>query len=71
MDWLVWIGAAMTVAGIAGIGWCVTIALRLRRAALSEEEQRARLQRAVIINISSLGLSALGLALVVTGIILG
>ncbi|MFC7703291.1 hypothetical protein ACFQXB_03670 [Plastorhodobacter daqingensis] len=71
MEWLIWTGAAAALLGVAGLIWCVVLALGLRKSSLPEDEQRRRLQRVVIINMSALGLSALGLVLVVAGIILG
>ncbi len=70
MEWLIWIGAAAALAGVAGLVWCVILALGLRRSSLPEEAQRAQLRRVVVINMAALGLSALGLVLVVAGIIL-
>jgi uncharacterized membrane protein len=71
MQALIWIGAAMTLGGVAGLGYCVLRAIRARRAGLADEAMRAELQRVVMINMAALGLSALGLALVVVGILLG
>lgn len=71
MDILIWIGAALTVLGIAGLGWCVVKALAARRAGLDEPAMRAALQKVVILNMAALGVSALGLVTVVAGILLG
>ena len=70
MQWMVWIGAAVTVAGLAGLVLAIRKALRVRRAELSEEEARAELARVVPLNLGSLLLSALGLMFVVVGIVL-
>jgi hypothetical protein len=45
--------------------------LRARRANLEEAAMRAELQRLITINMAALGFSALGLAAVVAGILLG
>lgn len=71
MDWLIWIGAAISLAGVAGLVWCILLATRARKAGLSDEEMRARLQRVVMLNMAALGISALGLMCVVLGILLG
>lgn len=71
MDWLIWIGAAISLAGVAGLVWCILLATRARKAGLSDEEMRARLQRVVMLNMAALGVSALGLMCVVLGILLG
>jgi hypothetical protein len=70
MDWLVWIGAAMSLGGIAGLLRCIQLALRARRSGLDNTAMRARLQQIVTFNLAALGVSALGLMLVVMGIIL-
>jgi hypothetical protein len=71
MGVLIWIGAAATLAGLAGILWCLWTVLQARRAGLPDAELRARIQGVVAINLGALGLSALGLAMVVAGILLG
>ena len=71
MQSLVWVGAAVSLIGVAGLGYCVMRALRARRAGLAEEAMRAELQRVVVINMGALAVSALGLMMVVLGIFLG
>jgi hypothetical protein len=71
MDWLIWIGAAISLAGVAGLVWCIVLATQARKAGLAEEAMRARLQRVVTLNMAALGISALGLMCVVVGILLG
>ncbi|MEZ5778493.1 MAG: hypothetical protein R3E44_09030 [Paracoccaceae bacterium] len=71
MDLLIWIGAAVTLAGLAALLWCIHGIIRARRANLPDEELRARLQRAVALNLGALLLSAIGLMMVVVGIMLG
>lgn len=71
MQILIWIGVAVTLAGLAGIVWCILQVARIRRAGGDDEEKRRGLQRMVAVNLGALGLSALGLMLVVAGILLG
>lgn len=71
MQALIWIGAFVSLVGIAGLGYCIARALKARRAGLPDDAMRAELQRVVVINMAALGVSALGLMLVVTGILLG
>jgi uncharacterized membrane protein len=71
MQALIWAGAMMTLGGVAGLGYCVLRAMRARKAGLEDAAMRAELQRVVVINMAALGVSALGLALVVAGILLG
>ncbi|MDP3263243.1 MAG: hypothetical protein U1E06_01260 [Tabrizicola sp.] len=71
MQALIWIGAFVSLVGIAGLGYCIMRAMKARGAGLPDEAMRAELQRVVVINMAALGVSALGLMLVVTGILLG
>lgn len=68
---LIWIGALVSLAGIAGLIWCVMIALRARREGLDDAAMKERLQKVVAINMGALFLSAIGLMMVVIGILLG
>ncbi len=71
MQALIWIGAFVSLLGIAGLGYCVVRAMKARRAGLGDDAMRAELQRVVVINMAALGVSALGLMMVVVGILLG
>lgn len=71
MDILIWIGAAMTLAGFVGIVWSIFAIQRARRAGLDDAALRAKLQKVLPVNLGALGLSVLGLMLVVLGIMLG
>ncbi len=71
MQAVIWSGAALTLIGVAGLGYCVVKALRARRAGLDDAAMRAALQGIVTLNMAALGVSALGLMLVVLGIALG
>lgn len=68
---LMWIGVALTVAGLALLGWCIREAMRARRAGHDDDAMKARLQRLVAINLGALALSALGLMSVIMGLALG
>ena len=70
MGWLVWSGAAFAAAGLAGVIYTVALVLRARGAALPDAELRARMQRAVTLNLAALAVSMLGLVLVIVGVIL-
>jgi hypothetical protein len=70
MDYVIWGGAVLSMLGVAGLVWCIVMALSARRASLPEAEMRARLQRIVVLNMAALAVSALGLMAVVVGIIL-
>ena len=70
MEWLIWLGAAVSLAGLAGLFACIAAVWRARRAKLPDDAMRAKLQRVVAWNLASLFTSAIGLALVAVGVIL-
>ncbi len=70
MDGLIWAGAAVTVLGLLGLIWCIVTVTRARAAGLDEAALKARLQRVVAYNLGALGVSAIGLMMVVVGIFL-
>lgn len=70
MEMIVWIGAALTLAGIAMLVWCIFSVVKSRRAGLPDEELKARLQKIVALNVGALAVSGLGLTAVIVGIIL-
>jgi hypothetical protein len=71
MQILIWIGAAVTLAGLGGLVWCILSVIRARRAGLPDDQLRVRLQRIVVWNLGALFLSVMGLMLVVVGIVFG
>ena len=71
MQALIWIGTIMTLLGVAGLGYCIRRAVLARNSGLDDEAMRTALQKVVTLNLAALGVSALGLGLVVTGILLG
>lgn len=71
MDTLIWIGAAISLAGVAGLVWCIIYVMKLRKQSLEDAEMRARMQKAVMMNFAALTVSTLGLMVVVIGIFLG
>ena len=70
MAMVIWIGAALTLAGVAGLVWCIVLALRAKRSGLADAAMKAALQRVVALNLGALAISGLGLMLVVVGVIL-
>jgi len=69
-DMLIWGGASLSLAGLAGLIWCIIFVARARRAKLPEEELRDKLKKALPLNLASLFLSVIGLMLVILGIFL-
>ena len=70
MEILVWIGSILSLLGLVGLLWCIKTVLRAKKAAVSDEELRMNLQKVVPFNMAALFLSAIGLMLVVLGIML-
>ncbi len=70
MQMLVWIGIVLTLLGVAGLVWCVLIAVRAKREGLSDAAMKSRLQNVVALNMGALAVSALGLMCVVLGLVL-
>lgn len=71
MDLLIWAGAAVSLAGVAGLIWCILLVAGARRKGLSDEALRKRLKSVLPLNLGALLLSAIGLMMVVVGILLG
>ncbi len=71
MTALIWIGTLLTLIGVGVLGWCIYSAARLRLAKLPDTEMRRSLAQLAPFNLGGLALSALGLILVVAGIVLG
>ena len=70
MQALIWAGAVITLLGLSGLVWCIVSVLRARRAGLTEDALRQRLQSIVSLNLGALLVSAIGLMCVVIGILL-
>ncbi|SLN41584.1 hypothetical protein [Roseisalinus antarcticus] len=70
MDWLIWGGAAVSLVGIVGIFASILRVFRARRAGLSDEELRSRIQSILPLNLGALFLSVIGLMMVIIGIAL-
>lgn len=70
MEILIWVGVAISLLGLAGIIGCVVAVAGAKRKGLEEDAMRARLKKVVTWNLASLMTSALGLIMVVVGILL-
>ncbi|WP_343079503.1 hypothetical protein [Ostreiculturibacter nitratireducens] len=68
---LVWLGAAVTVAGLVGLVYCILSLIKARNAGLSDEDLRARLKQLMAWNLGAFFLSVIGLMMVVVGILVG
>lgn len=70
MQTLAILGLLLTVLGLGGLGYCIVQGLRIRGGALPAEQIHARLHRLVAVNLASVGVAALGLAMLVAGVVL-
>lgn len=70
-EFIVWGGAALSLAGLVGLIWCILRVNKARKAGLSDDELRAAVQAVLPWNLGSLFLSVLGLMMVIIGISLG
>mgnify|MGYP001338129752 CR=1 FL=1 len=71
MTYLIWAGAAVSLAGIAGIVWCILAVARAKRAGLDDDALRAVMKRVGTVNLGALFTSMIGLMMVVLGVTLG
>lgn len=70
-DGLIWGGAALTMAGVVALVWCIAAVLRARRAGLDNAAMRVRMRGVLQVNMGALAASFVGLLLVLAGIVLG
>ena len=70
MDLLIWIGSILSILGLIGLLWCIKTVIKAKKLANSDEELRTSLQKVVPLNMAALFLSAIGLMLVILGIML-
>lgn len=68
---LIPIGAVVTILGLGLLLWCIIRIAKARSSNLDDAELRAVLEGTVPYNLGALFLSALGLMMVVVGILLG
>ena len=70
MEILIWIGSILSILGLVGLFWCIKTVLTAKKNATSDEQLRDSIQKIVPLNMAALFLSAIGLMIVVLGIIL-
>ncbi|WP_370462763.1 hypothetical protein [Ruegeria sp. PrR005] len=70
-DIIIWAGASLSLAGLAGLVWCILRVNKARKAGLSDDDLRAAVQAVLPWNLGALFLSVLGLMMVILGISLG
>ena len=70
MELLIWIGSILSILGLVGLFWCIKTVLEAKKLVNSDEQLRDSLRKIVPLNMAALFLSAIGLMLVILGIIL-
>ncbi len=70
MQTMVWIGVVMSVAGLAGVIWCIRKATWLKRTELEAGQVRSELNRLIFAHMASVGVAFLGLGLLMVGAIM-
>ena len=70
MEILILIGSILSILGLVGLFWCIKTVLTAKKNATSDEQLRDSIQKIVPLNMAALFLSAIGLMLVILGIIL-
>jgi hypothetical protein len=63
-------GVALALVGLAGILWFIQRARRLKRAQADDATVQAELRALVLLNVASVGLAFLGLAIALVGLIM-
>jgi len=70
MDWLIIPGVIVTFIGLGLLFYTILRIMRARKQGLSDDEMQVNLQSAVAWNLGAMGCSAIGLMMVVIGIML-
>lgn len=68
MEFLVWMGAFVSLVGLIGLVWCIVTVWKAKKAGLGDAELKATIQKVMPLNTGALFLSVLGLMIVVLGI---
>ena len=69
MDFLIYIGAVLAILGIGGVGYCMTRAMKIRKEP-DEAKAKDMLQSLIAWNLGSMAVAAMGLIMVVMGMVL-
>lgn len=64
------VGIALSLAGLAGVAWCIRVAARLKRADLPDDAVRSELGRLMFAHTAAIGAAFLGLGLLAVGLLL-
>lgn len=70
MTILIILGAVTTVLGLAGLGYCIREAARIRSGAVPADQAATKLRGLVAVNMAAVFVAFMGLAMVVVGVML-
>jgi len=70
MDWLVFVGAILAGLGLVGLVVSMMRVIKAKRAGLDDAALRAAVANAMPLNMGAFAISAIGLMMVVVGVIL-
>jgi len=68
MEWLIILGVILSLIGLAGLLASAFNVMKAKREGLEDSELRARVQKALTLNMGALALSVIGLMCVVLGV---
>ncbi len=68
MEWLIIIGAILSLVGLAGLLTSAFRVMKAKRENLEDDALRARVQKAMTLNMGGLALSVIGLMCVILGV---
>jgi multisubunit Na+/H+ antiporter MnhG subunit len=68
MDWLIVIGAVLSLVGLVGLLASAFKVMKAKKENLSDDDLRARVQKAMAVNMGGLALSVIGLMCVILGV---
>ena len=70
MNWLIILGVIVTCIGLGLLLYIITWVWRAKKQGVSDTEMKAQLQAAIAWNLGAMGCSAIGLMIVVLGVLL-
>ncbi|MBT2130083.1 hypothetical protein [Aliiroseovarius lamellibrachiae] len=70
MEWLIIVGAVVSFIGLVGLVLSAVKVMKAKRAGLEDAALRARIQKAMVLNMGAMALSVLGLMCVILGVTL-
>ncbi len=70
MEYLIIIGTIISAFGLVGLVLSAMKVIKARRAGLADDALKAVVQKSMVLNMGALALSAIGLMMVVVGVIL-